>query len=349
MFFAIAGHNLTIVGTDAAYLKPFISSHIVIGPGQTMDVLVRANQSFGHYYMAARQYYTDKAIFTEYDKVNVTAILQYSGDYSPPSSPYCPTLPAYADYNAAISFRNNLRSLVPQDVPKNITTCMFITAAQNENLFNDSGDVKISLATSLNNISFVNPWVDVLQAYYYNISGFYTQDFPDKPPTFYDFVADNLGINTTKSLMGTKVKVLEYGEQVEMVFQSANVLNASEDHPMHLHGHSFYMVGAGGGNFDFDEDPKTYNLVDPPYVNTATLPRDGWLAVRFYATNPGVWLWHCHLERHYSWGMSTVLIVKNGGTPETTMREPPLNMPVCEPPPIIEPIKSKYSPKEAEN
>ncbi|GLU16470.1 hypothetical protein SLE2022_329030 [Rubroshorea leprosula] len=146
--------------------------------------------------------------------------------------------------------------------------------------------------------------------------------------------------------MGTKVKVLEYGEQVEMVFQSANVLNTSEDHPMHLHGHSFYMVGAGGGNFDCDEDPKTYNLVDPPYVNTATLPRDGWLAVRFYATNPRVWLWHSHLERHYSWGMKTVLIVKKGGTPETTMREPPLNMPVCEPPPIIEPIKSKYSPKK---
>ncbi|GKU90748.1 hypothetical protein SLEP1_g4702 [Rubroshorea leprosula] len=67
MFFAIAGHNLTIVSTDAAYLKPFVSSHVVIGPGQTMDVPFTANQSFGHYYMAARRYYTDKAIFTEYD------------------------------------------------------------------------------------------------------------------------------------------------------------------------------------------------------------------------------------------------------------------------------------------
>ncbi|GLU16471.1 hypothetical protein SLE2022_329040 [Rubroshorea leprosula] len=94
MFFAIAGHNLTIVGTDAEYLKPVVSSHVVMGPSQTMDVPVTANQYFGHYYMAARQYYTDKAIFTEYDRVNVTAILQYSGDYFPPSSPYYPTLPA---------------------------------------------------------------------------------------------------------------------------------------------------------------------------------------------------------------------------------------------------------------
>lgn len=43
----------------------------------------------------------------------------------------------------------------------------------------------------------------------------------------------------------------------------------------------------------------------------------------------GVWLWHCHLDRHLSWGMDTVLIVKNGDTPETSIREPPPNMPPC--------------------
>ena len=118
------------------------------------------------------------------------------------------------------------------------------------------------------------------------MSSFYTEDFPDFPPAFYDFIGDDLGDNNAP-LRGTRVKVLEYGEEVEIVFQSANVLNASEDHPMHRQGHSFYVVGAGGGIFDFEEDPKTYNLVDPPYVNTATLPKDGWLAVRFKALNPG--------------------------------------------------------------
>ncbi|KAJ9166867.1 hypothetical protein P3X46_021561 [Hevea brasiliensis] len=343
-FFAIAGHNLTVVGMDASYLKPFITSYITIGPGQTMDVLVTANQSFGQYYMAARQFYTDKAIFTEYDKTNVTAILEYKGNYTPPDPPSFPsdTLPSYADYPAGITFRNKLRSLDKQDVPKNITTQMYIVASQNQFLFNSSGNVTISLAASLNNVTWVNPKMDVLHAYYSNMSGFYTEDFPDMPPNFYDFVAEGLPVNTTQSLMGTKVKVLEYGEEVEMVFQSSNVLNASEDHPMHLHGHSFYAVGAGGGNFDFEEDPKTYNLVDPPYVNTATLPKNGWLAVRFKALNPGVWLWHCHLDRHLSWGMDTVIIVKNGGTPETSLREPPATMPACSDPPTIQLWKSEF-------
>ncbi|WCJ43276.1 laccase 14 [Euphorbia peplus] len=332
IFFSIAGHNFTVVNMDAAYLKPFVTDYVMIAPGQTMGILLKADQSLSHYYMAIRQFYTDKLIFTEYDHTNVTAILEYKGNYTPPASPAFPydTLPGYEDITAATGFRLRLRSLTDQDVPKNITTSMYLTASQNQYLFNDSGDVTISLAASLSNISWQNPRMDVLEAYYYNVSGFYSEDFPDTPETFYDFISDVLPQNTTQPTMATKVKVLDYGEQVEMVFQSANVLNASEDHPMHLHGHSFYVVGSGYGNFDFVEDPKSYNLVDPPYVNTATLPKNGWVTIRFYALNPGVWLWHCHLDRHLSWGMVTVMIVKNGGTPETSMKEPPANMPQCD-------------------
>lgn len=43
----------------------------------------------------------------------------------------------------------------------------------------------------------------------------------------------------------------------------------------------------------------------------------------------GVWLWHCHFDRHLSWGMDTVFIVKNGGTDETSLRPPPPGMPAC--------------------
>ncbi|KDP41077.1 hypothetical protein JCGZ_03746 [Jatropha curcas] len=345
VFLAIAEHNLTVVGTDGAYLNPFVPSYILIGPGQPMDILGTTNQSIGQYYIAARQY-TGRVVYATYDDTNVTAILEYSGNYtSPPASPSFPstTLPSYADMEAAISFRNNLRSLHNQNVPKNITTHMYIVASINSFSFNSSGNETVSQDTSLNNVTWVNPKIDVLQAYSSNMSGFYTEDFPDMPPEFYDFVAGTLPANASESLKGTKVKVLEYGEEVEMVFQSSNLFNTSEDHPMHLHGYSFYVVGAGGGNFDFEEDPKTYNLVDPPYLNTATLPTKGWLAIRFKANNPGVWFLHCHLEHHLTWGMNTVFIVKNGGTPQTSLREPPSYMPSCDDSPVIVLRKSEYS------
>lgn len=38
---------------------------------------------------------------------------------------------------------------------------------------------------------------------------------------------------------------------------------------------------------------------------------------------------HCHFDRHMSWGMDTVFIVKNGGTDETSIRPPPDYLPAC--------------------
>ena len=43
----------------------------------------------------------------------------------------------------------------------------------------------------------------------------------------------------------------------------------------------------------------------------------------------GVWFMHCHVERHLTWGMETVFIVKNGKHPEAQMLPPPSDMPPC--------------------
>lgn len=98
-----------------------------------------------------------------------------------------------------------------------------------------------------------------------NLSKIYDSDFPDKPPTFFNFTSDNLRtVNYTHTRQGTKVKVLNYNASVEIVFQGTDVFSGSEDHPMHLHGFRFYLVGTGVGNFNNVTDPLSYNLVDPP-------------------------------------------------------------------------------------
>ncbi|GLT59221.1 hypothetical protein SLA2020_320540 [Shorea laevis] len=82
-------------------------------------------------------------------------------------------------------------------------------------------------------------------------------------------------------------------------------------------------------NFDKDKDPLMYNLVDPPLQNTIHIPKDGWVAIRFKAKNPGVWYMHCHFDRHMVWGMDMVFIVKDGESPEAKMLPPPPDMPPC--------------------
>lgn len=95
---------------------------------------------------------------------------------------------------------------------------------------------------------------------------------------------------------------MEYGLTVELVFQGTNVV-AGIDHPMHIHGYSFFVVGSRLGNFDPYKDPLTYNLVDPPERNTAIVPKNGWLAIRFRADNPGL----CNnlLKKIFGYGMTS--------------------------------------------
>lgn len=114
----------------------------------------------------------------------------------------------------------------------------------------------------------------------------YDKDFPSKPPKFYNFTGDvsNISLYTAQ---GTKARMINYGETVEIVYQNTN-LGAASSHPIHLHGFSFYLVGTGSGNFNKVTDSLSYNLVDPPEVNTINLPKNGWAAIRFVADNPGM-------------------------------------------------------------
>ncbi|GLT93936.1 hypothetical protein SLE2022_117040 [Rubroshorea leprosula] len=341
LFFMIAGHNQTVVGWDAGYVKPVTTDYIFISTGQTLDILVTANQKPGEYYMIATPYYD--AVGTDFDNSTASAIFQYTGNYTQ-KAPYFPAfVPDYADMASARAFVERLRSLAseehPIEVPMEVDTRMFITVSANLNPCpNDScaGPDGYRVLASLNNISFVNPAIDILEAYYRNISGIYKTDFPDIPPVFFNFTADDLTTsNYTYTEQATKVKVLNYNESVEIIFQGTNVIYGGEDHPMHLHGFKFYLIGSGVGIYKNDTSTSSYNLFDPPRANTIVVPKNGWATVRFRADNPGVWLMHCHFERHFSWGMDTVFIVKNGDTAETSVMGPPANMPPCKYTPLL--------------
>ncbi|XLT74531.1 hypothetical protein HN873_030957 [Arachis hypogaea] len=340
LFFAIAKHQLTVVGSDGSYVKPFKVEYITISPGQTMDVLLEANQPLDRYYMAAKVY--SSATNVSFDTTTTTAIVQYKkGKHIIPSfssrTPYMPSLPSSNDTNASINMISQMRSLAdeahPIEVPLNISTNLFYTVSVNSLPCSTCEASHIPgnrLAASVNNISFQLPsGNNILNAYYHHLQGVYTQDFPDVPPELFDFTASDLPTFLRTPSVDTEVKVLEYGSTVELVLQGTNLL-AGTEHPMHFHGHSFYVVGWGFGNFDKDKDPLTYNLVDPPYQNTIAIPKNGWVTIRFKTQNPGVWFMHCHLERHVSWGMAMTFIVKDGKNPEEQMLPPPPDMPHCQ-------------------
>ncbi|KAI9098469.1 hypothetical protein K1719_025094 [Acacia pycnantha] len=106
------------------------------------------------------------------------------------------------------------------------------------------------------------------------------------PPSMFNFTADYLPMEPEIRRKGTEVKILRYGATVQVVFQGINLF-AGMDHPMHLHGFSFYVVVYGKGISTKKCTSKDFNLIDPSLVNTVAVPKNGWASIMLKAANPG--------------------------------------------------------------
>ncbi|KAL4387810.1 hypothetical protein GQ457_09G009960 [Hibiscus cannabinus] len=326
LFFAIAGHNMTVVEVDAVYTKPFVTQAILIAPGQTTNVLVRADRSPGRYFMAARPF-MDAPL--PVDNKTATGIFQYKGI---PNTvlPTLPQLPAPNDTDFALSYNKNLKSLnsanFPANVPLKVDRKLFYTVGFGKDPCPTCVNGTRILA-SLNNISFVMPEIGLLQAHYFNTTGVFRTDFPDKPPKPFNYTGAPLTANLGTA-HGTRLSKIAFNSTVELVLQDTNLLTV-ESHPFHLHGYNFFVVGTGIGNFDPVKDPAKYNLVDPVERNTVGVPTGGWTAIRFRADNPGVWFMHCHLELHTGWGLKMAFVVEDGKGADQSILPPPKDLPPC--------------------
>lgn len=293
LFFSVANHQLTVVAVDASYTKPFQTNVIMIGPGQTTDVILTANQPPSHYYIAATAYNT--AQNAAFDNTTTTAILQYNNcpkTHKKPIIPSPPQLPNFNDTPTATRFTSQLRSPNRVNVPTQIDENLFFTVGlglincRNPNSPRCQGPNGTRFAASLNNVSFVFPKSNsIMQAFYQGIPGVFTTDFPPVPPVQFDYTG-NVSRGLWQPSRGTKTYRLRYGSSVQIVLQDTSIVT-TEDHPMHLHGYHFYVVGSGFGNFNPTTDPNRFNLVDPPLRNTIGTPPGGWVAIRFVADNPG--------------------------------------------------------------
>ncbi|KAJ9180605.1 hypothetical protein P3X46_008824 [Hevea brasiliensis] len=327
LFFKIAGHQLTVVEVDATYVKPFKTDTVLIAPGQTTNVLVTANKNTGQYLVAASPF-MDAPIAV--DNRTATATLHYSGTLG--SSATTLTKPTPQNATAvANKFINSLRSLnsqkYPANVPSKIDHSLFFTVGLGVNPCPTCKAGNGSrVVASINNVTFVMPTTALLQAHFFNISGVFTTDFPANPRHVFNYTGS--GPANLQTTNGTKVYRLKYNSTVQLVMQDTGTI-APENHPVHLHGFNFFVVGRGLGNYNPKTDPQNFNLVDPPERNTVGVPTGGWTAIRFRADNPGVWFMHCHLEVHTTWGLKMAFLVDNGKGPDESLLPPPSDLPKC--------------------
>nr|GEU40305.1 putative laccase-9 [Tanacetum cinerariifolium] len=84
-FFSVANHSLTVVGADGAYTKPLTSIYITISPGQTINILLEANQPRNYYYIASKLFNAQSG--SSFDNTTTIAIVEYTRNYTATSLP----------------------------------------------------------------------------------------------------------------------------------------------------------------------------------------------------------------------------------------------------------------------
>ncbi|CAN8101197.1 unnamed protein product [Discula destructiva] len=80
----------------------------------------------------------------------------------------------------------------------------------------------------------------------------------------------------------------------------------AQAHPLHLHGHDFWVLGTGDGTYDSTTD--TFAYTNNPRRDVVMLPASGWVAIAFITDNPGAWIMHCHIAWHTDEGFALQLV-----------------------------------------
>jgi len=89
-----------------------------------------------------------------------------------------------------------------------------------------------------------------------------------------------------RAFPGTESPVIRLGERVRFRFGN---LSAMEHHPIHLHGHRFWITATDGGDI-----PESARWPE----TTVLVPVGSTRHVEFVADAPGDWALHCHMTHH---------------------------------------------------
>jgi FtsP/CotA-like multicopper oxidase with cupredoxin domain len=88
--------------------------------------------------------------------------------------------------------------------------------------------------------------------------------------------------------------VIPYNRVIDVFFNNTD----GGEHPIHVHGHNFWIIGT-----------SDYNN---PGINVkrdvVSVPAYGWALIRFVSDNPGTWFIHCHIDWHMAAGFIATII-----------------------------------------
>ncbi|KAI0202335.1 multicopper oxidase [Astrocystis sublimbata] len=294
--FKIIGHELTIVEVDGVYTEPYTVDSLSLAVAQRYGVLLSTrNISTQNFLIQAS---LDTGMFDEvpdgYDSNFYGYLVYDSTKPMPPKTPLSATANFLDDTKLSTSPAYKVDQVAAYDhVDLQIVLDMNFTVIDNQT------------RATLNDVTMIPQLVPSL--YTALSAGPQAQN-----PLVY-------GVNSNPY-------VIKHNQIVEIIINNFD----TGSHPWHLHGTTFQVIARNGKGEGFYKGEH----LSPPHPNplrrdTVTINAGGYLALRFKANNPGVYLQHCHIEWHVVSGLTSTLII----APEIlqkTIAIPPPHLDACQ-------------------
>ncbi|TVY65563.1 Iron transport multicopper oxidase FET3 [Lachnellula suecica] len=272
------GHNMTIVEVDGVYTDGAEADRIYLGAAQRCSVMITTkNETTANYAFVASMDTTLFDVIPDDLNWNSTGWLVYDSNKPNPD----PTILEDDQFNEFDDF-----TLIPVD--------KFPLLPE--------PDQTVTLDVVMDVLGNGKPY-----AFFGDIS--YTAQ---KVPTLYTVMST--GQDAMNPLVYGDYShpfVLEKDQVVEIVVNNHDGDADSGKHPFHLHGHNFQAIARSGeeaGDFDNTNSSQTDYPAVPMRRDTFVLYPDGYIVLRFKADNPGVWLFHCHIEWHVDQGLIATMV-----------------------------------------
>ncbi|KAJ8708350.1 hypothetical protein PYW07_010475 [Mythimna separata] len=322
---SVDGHNITVIASDGYDLQPITTTSLVTYAGERYDFILEANNEIDNYWIRYRGLMDCDEIFTKAKQVGV---LHYEGamDLEPPGDPTWEEL-----HNDGLQL-NALNK--GEEDEETISVAEMRSLEGHDDSLKEVADYQFYIAYDFyakNNSHFHrSPYYGYYQVpakknrLYTPQLNHISMKLPSSPlmlarPSMDNFCnASSIDESCTEGYCEcSHVLAVKLNSVVELIIVDEGV-TFDANHPFHLHGHSFRVVGLRRLAKDTTiEEIKAYdkagllkrNLKNAPIKDTVTVPDGGYTVVRFKADNPGYWLFHCHIEFHVEIGMALVFKV----------------------------------------
>ncbi|KAJ5527675.1 hypothetical protein N7513_011834 [Penicillium frequentans] len=269
-YFWIEDHSMQIVEVDGIWTEAAETDMIYITSAQRYSFLVTMkNESDTNYAMVGSM---DTDLFDTVPSTlnwNVTGWLIYDESSEKPMPASKQTFSPYDDFD-----------LVPTD---------------GEEMYTDPIRT-ITLDLSMNNLG------DGANYAFFNDMTFVS---PKVPSIFTTLTTGSAATDAAIYGTNTHAYILEKDEVYEIILNNDD----TGTHPIHFHGRAFqvlYRSVENAGHFDSTAN-NTFRSV-PIRRDTLYVPASGNFVLRFKANNPGIWIFHCHIEWHMDVGLAVVFV-----------------------------------------